>query len=83
LETSNGYWIKVNTNGATRGSLGLAACVAIFRNSRGEYIGSFSSFSGVQNVVMLKLWESYMRWNMLGMQILESFGLNVIQLLSV
>ena len=41
-------WVKVNTDGIARGCPSFSACVGIFRGSKGEYIGSFSSFLGVQ-----------------------------------
>jgi len=41
-------WLKVNTDGATRGYPSLASCADIFRGSRGKYIGSFSTFLLVQ-----------------------------------
>ena len=40
--------MKVNIDGAARGCPGFTTCAGIFRGSRSEYIGSFSSFLGVQ-----------------------------------
>ena len=47
-EFSHINWVKINTDGADRGCLGFSTCVGIFCGSRGEYIGSFSSFLRVQ-----------------------------------
>jgi len=48
-------WVKVNTDGAARGCLGFSACAGIFRGSRGEYIGSFSSFLGIQKSLYVEV----------------------------
>jgi len=40
-------WVKVNIDGGARGCLGFSTYAGIFRGTRGEYIGSFSSFLGV------------------------------------
>lgn len=42
-------WIKVNTDGTSTGSPGFTACAGILKDSRGEYIGSFSAYLGIQN----------------------------------
>lgn len=47
--------VKVNTDGATCDSPGLAACASLFRGSRGQYIGSFSAFLGEQNSLYEKI----------------------------
>lgn len=39
-------WVKCNTNGASRGNLGLATCGGIFRDSSGVIMGCFSDFLG-------------------------------------
>jgi len=52
-------WVKVNTDSIVRGCLGFPACAATFRGSRDEYIGSFSSFLGVQKSYMMRLWEPF------------------------
>lgn len=41
-------WIKVNTDGLSKGNPGLAACAGIFRNNRAEFIGGFSMPLGVR-----------------------------------
>jgi len=41
-------WVKINTDGAARGYLGLATCGGIFRGSMGEFIGVFFAFLEVQ-----------------------------------
>jgi len=33
--------------GASKGSLDLAACASIFRNSKADFIGGFSSHLGI------------------------------------
>ena len=43
--------IKVNIDGVVRGSPIMVARVSIFRSSKREYIGSFSSILGVQNAI--------------------------------
>jgi len=48
-------WVKVNTDGATRGCLGFSTCAGIFRGSRGEYIVSFSFFLGVQKSLYVEV----------------------------
>jgi len=40
-------WLKVNIDGATGGCCGLSTCTNIFRESRGEYVDSFSALLGV------------------------------------
>jgi len=40
-------WVKINTNGSTRGSPGLATCGGIFRRSMRKFIGDFSTFLDV------------------------------------
>jgi len=47
--------VKVKTNGAARGCPGFSACANIFRGSRGEYIGNFSSFLGVQKSLYVEV----------------------------
>jgi len=41
-------WVKTNTDGAARRYHGLATCGGIFRESMGEFIGTFSVFFEVQ-----------------------------------
>ena len=40
-------WVKINTDGVVRGSLGLATCGGIFRGSMRELIGDFSTFLNI------------------------------------
>jgi len=50
----------VNVDGATRGCPSLASCATIFRGSRGEYVGSFSAFLGVQTSISVEfIWVIY------------------------
>jgi len=53
-------WIKVNMDGADRGSPGLASCAEIFRGSMGEYVrgGGVSSFLGVQSSLVVEFMGS-------------------------
>jgi len=50
-------WVKINIDGATKGSSGLATCGGIFRESMGEFIGGFSSFLGVQDALIAEFYE--------------------------
>ena len=43
-----GSWIKVNTDGLSKGNPGLSACAGVFRTSRGEFIGGFSKPLGIR-----------------------------------
>ena len=45
-------WVKINTDGATRGYPGLATCGGIFRGSMREFIGAFSAFLEVQTAIV-------------------------------
>ncbi|KAH1215482.1 putative ribonuclease H protein [Glycine max] len=40
-------WIKINTNGAAPGSPGIAACVVLFRNPLGDFLGGFAHHMGI------------------------------------
>ena len=50
-------WIKVNIDNVARGSLGLAACVGIFKGSMREFVSCFSSFLGVYWSLFTKLMD--------------------------
>lgn len=55
-------WIKVNMDGADRGSPGLASCAEIFRGSMGEYVrGGFLPF-----LVFSLLWW-WSSWDLLSL----------------
>ena len=41
-------WIKINTDGMSKGNPGSAACGAVFRGFCGAFHGAFSMPSGVQ-----------------------------------
>lgn len=47
-------WVKVKTDGATKGCPDPSTCVA-FRGSIGEYIGSFSSYLRVQKSLYVEV----------------------------
>jgi len=49
-------WVKINTDGATKGYLGLAACGSIFCGSMWEFIGALSMFLDVQTVLAAKFY---------------------------
>ena len=48
-------WIKFNTDGASLGNPGQAACVGIFRNRNGEGIGCFAVNLGLANAFYAEL----------------------------
>jgi len=54
-------WVKINTDGMTRGYPDLATCGGIFRGSMEEFIGDFSAFIDVQTFWLM----SFMMLNIL------------------
>jgi len=58
-------WVKINIDGAARGSSGLATCGGIFRGSMGEFIGTFSAFLAFRLLWLLDFIELYMLWRKL------------------
>jgi len=58
-------WVKINIDGATRGSSGLATCDGIFRGSMSEFISDFSAFLDVQTAWLLSFMKLYMLLNKL------------------
>jgi len=68
--------VKVNTDGAARGCPSFSTCAGIFRGSKGEYIGSFSSFLGIQKS-LLRLWEPFWLLRLLGAKSLDVFRLSM------
>lgn len=48
-------WIKVNTDGASRGCPGLAASGGIFRDSQGCFLRAFAGFIGFAIAARAKL----------------------------
>ncbi|CAJ2663194.1 unnamed protein product [Trifolium pratense] len=44
-------WYKCNTDGASLGNPGIAACTGIFRNHRGEMVSCFSKHLGLANAL--------------------------------
>ncbi|CAJ2650982.1 unnamed protein product [Trifolium pratense] len=44
-------WYKCNTDGASLGNPGIAACSGIFRNHRGEMVSCFSKHLGLANAL--------------------------------
>ncbi|XP_045802493.1 uncharacterized protein LOC123896099 [Trifolium pratense] len=41
------FWVKCNTDGASRGSPGISSCGGIFRDHLGTFLGAFSANIGV------------------------------------
>jgi len=76
-------WTKVDTEGATRGSPGPAACAGIFRERHGEYIRVFLLFWKIRMSCMLRSRGLFLPLNMLGGLGSESFGWRVILLCSI
>jgi len=74
------YWVKINTDGTTRGYPDLATCGSIFRESMKEFIGDFSAFLEVQTAMVAEFcfMELYMLWRKLKRWSLLMSGLNVI-----
>lgn len=48
-------WIKINTNGAAPGSPGIAACVVLFRNPLGDFLGGFAHHMGISFALQAEL----------------------------
>jgi len=49
-------WVKINTDRAATGYLGLATCGGIFRGSMREFIGAFSVFLEVQTALVAEFY---------------------------
>ena len=49
-------WIKLNTDGCAAGSMGLAGCGGVVRDSHGEWISGFSRHIGITNSFVAELW---------------------------
>jgi len=50
-------WVKINIDGAARGSPGFSTCVGIFRGSVGEFISGFFVFLDVQTTLVAEFYE--------------------------
>ncbi|MCH80775.1 ribonuclease H protein [Trifolium medium] len=48
-------WLKCNTDGTSLGNPGQAACAGVFRNSHGEYMGSFAMNLGIANALYAEI----------------------------
>ncbi|GAU37398.1 hypothetical protein TSUD_361030 [Trifolium subterraneum] len=48
-------WVKVNTDGASKGE-GLAGCGGIIRDHRGSWCGGFAKFVGTGSAIIAELW---------------------------
>jgi len=70
--------VKVNIDRAARGYPGFAACAGIFHGCKGEYIGSLSSFLGVQKSLYTEVYGShFLLLSLLGTKDSNVFGLSV------
>lgn len=49
------YWIKCNTDGASRGSPGISACGGVFRDYRASIIGCFTLNLGLSSLLHAEL----------------------------
>ncbi|KAF1872082.1 hypothetical protein Lal_00012303 [Lupinus albus] len=49
-------WIKINTDGASHGALGLSGGGGIFRDNGDDLIGCFSTSFGIQNAIFAELY---------------------------
>ncbi|KAG7543761.1 Ribonuclease H-like superfamily [Arabidopsis thaliana x Arabidopsis arenosa] len=52
-------WVKVNTDGASRGNPGLAAAGGVLRDETGKWCGGFSLNIGVCSAPLAELWGVY------------------------
>lgn len=68
-------WLKVNTDGATLSSLGVAGCGRVFKNCKGFVIGCYSFPLATQSFVHeAKLLAVISAVNLLGLAFGEGFG---------
>ncbi|XP_061355349.1 uncharacterized protein LOC133299869 [Gastrolobium bilobum] len=49
-------WIKLNTDGAAKGSPGVAACGGLCRGSDGQWLGGFAYHVGIVSAFTAELW---------------------------
>jgi len=49
-------WVKINTDGAARGSPDFATCGDIFRGSMRKFINGFSAFLDVQIALIVEFY---------------------------
>lgn len=54
------YWVKYNSDGASRGSPGFSACGGLFRDYRTSIMGCFAGNLGMGNC-LLNFMEQYMQ----------------------
>jgi len=54
-----GEWLKLNTDGASRGNPGLAAAGGVIRDGRGRWCGGFALNIGVCTAPLAELWGVY------------------------
>ena len=52
-------WVKINTDEATRGYPGLVTCGGVFCGSMREFIGEFSTFLDVHNILVAEFYGVY------------------------
>lgn len=60
-------WVKCNSDGASLGNPGAAACGGIFRNSNSDFVGAFAINLGVTNA--LYALSSLVQWFLLKLRI--------------
>lgn len=52
-------WVKVNTDGASRGNPGLATSGGVIRNEEGDWCGGFAVNIGVCSAPLAEIWGVY------------------------
>ena len=52
-------WFKLNTDGASRGNLGLATAGGVLRNNDGEWCSGFALNIGICSAPLAELWGVY------------------------
>ncbi|KAL9286103.1 putative RNA-directed DNA polymerase [Arabidopsis thaliana] len=55
----DGEWVKLNTDGASRGNLGLATTGGVLRDGIGHWCGGFALDIGVCSAPLAELWGVY------------------------
>lgn len=53
------YWVKCNSDGAARGSPGMAACGGLFRDNSSAVTGFFSVNLGIQTSLYAELFDAF------------------------
>jgi len=71
-------WVKCNTDGASIGNPGVAACAGIFRNRHVESKGCFAANIGIANALYAELMGVILAIEIAYHKIGTDFGLNQI-----